>query len=318
MNENTTPEKIVDESINELLNDEINIENATEIATEDTEDSIYFSNGIELTLQKTYDLTSSCDTRFIYLLGPVNCGKTTIETTLYQLFHYGTLGEYYFAGSNTLDAYEQRAFATRINSNASVPVTPRTPVTPEVMFLHLKLWKATQNKFINNLYADISGEIFESTIGNVDLIKVNFPYLKDADVIVNVLDISMVIDKSQRRGAIENLKHQIRTILEANLFNAKTQFQVVFSKYDLITNEAKNFLEEQKRMLESIFNGICLKFYEVAAMPVSEEKFNVGYGLKELLASWNAMQDYKPKNSSIEVSAPMNQLGKRLLGVSYE
>ena len=163
-----------------------------------------------------------------------------------------------------------------------------------------------------------SGELFESTIGNVDLIKANFPYLKDADIIVNVLDISMVIDKSQRRGAIEKLKHQIRTILEANLFNAKTQFQVIFSKYDLITDEAKIFLEEQKKILESIFNGICLKFYEVAAMPDCEEKFNVGHGLKELLASWNVMQEYKLKNSLIEVSAPMNRLGKRLLGVSYE
>ncbi|MFR8599056.1 MAG: TRAFAC clade GTPase domain-containing protein [Clostridioides difficile] len=59
----------------------------------------------------------------LIFIGPAGSGKTTIETSLYQLFQKSSVGGYYFAGSNTIQAYESRSFYTRIRSKEIVPST---------------------------------------------------------------------------------------------------------------------------------------------------------------------------------------------------
>lgn len=46
----------------------------------------------------------------IVLVGPVASGKTTMETSLYQLFQNSPVNDFCFAGSYSLQGFEQRAF----------------------------------------------------------------------------------------------------------------------------------------------------------------------------------------------------------------
>jgi len=312
-------------AIENLLNDDIGTEQEVlnDNIREDDKD-ISLPNGKALTIEQTYHLTASNDTKVIFLIGPVACGKTTIETTLYQLFHDGSIEDYYFAGSDTLDAFEQRAFTTRINSNNNIAETPRTPIGSSEIFLHLKLWNKKSEKTTNFLFSDLSGETFNEAIGNVEKMKENFSFLRYADYIISVLDGDLIVKKDMRLGAIEDMKSLLQTLYDAKLFNAQTKFQIVLSKYDLVLkdtdNDSENFIERQLDSVSNFFfeNSPDMEIFRVAAMPKDDSECHVGYGIKDLLVSWNTGVNKKVTRNNVEVKSEMNKLKYKLLGEKYE
>ncbi len=121
--------------VNELQPIEVvNIENEveavndlSEVQGDDVKLDVYqLPAGSALAMEDTYSITSSEESKFIVLVGPSACGKTTLVTSLYQLFQKEPLGGFYFAGSQTLQGFEQRAFFTRTSSKLSNPQTLKT------------------------------------------------------------------------------------------------------------------------------------------------------------------------------------------------
>src|SRR5258708_13883849 len=64
--------------------------------------------------------------RLIVVAGPVGAGKTTLIATLHDLFQTGKVGDYAFAWSTTLPAFEARCHLSRIHSHRAVPETEHT------------------------------------------------------------------------------------------------------------------------------------------------------------------------------------------------
>lgn len=311
---------------NELLNDEVDTTvDETENNTEDitaSNNNYQIYSGEALSCEQIYQVAAKESTKMIVFVGPIGSGKTTIETTIYQLFHESPMGELYFAGSKTLLGYEQRAFYTRIKSRGGSPVTPRTVVKIDQSFLHLKLWQKDKDLINNFMFADLSGESFESHIGQVDEVKKSFPFMDRADYIVGVIDGGLLAERRKMRSTVSGIIEMIRTFYDAELINEECVLQVVFSKYDLL-NELENIdqiIDKVKKNIEGSFEEKFSKieYFKVAAMPQDTSKFEIGHGLNELLLSWfkkNILEKYKAQKEKFEDLSEFDRLEYKFRGI---
>jgi len=315
-----------DENVNRLINDDIDFTNE-DLSNSDKKGILRLPSGRALTLSETYEITASENTKIIILIGPSACGKTTIETTLYQMFQNDVVGDYYFSGSKTLQGYEQRSYYTRTKSEQNIPTTPRTSRGSEETFLHLKLWNCKTDKYINYLFADLSGEDFENHIASIELMQKDFNFIKSADYIIAVLDGKLLSDKRRRNGTLEEMAQLLRTIFDAGLSTAHTNLQVVTSKYDIIKESllidplVETFITRVKvdlqQRLKPYINEIS--FYNVAAMPDNNTRFEVGHGIKELMDSWSTPQSsmvlsLKNNKRKRNVNSEFDKLYDKILG----
>ena len=313
-------------AFDELLNDEVDTtvdeaeNNIEDIAVSNNNYQIY--SGEALSCDEIYPVAAKESTKMIVFVGPIGSGKTTIETTIYQLFHESPMGELYFAGSKTILGYEQRAFYTRIKSRGGNPVTPRTVVKMDQSFLHLKLWQKDKDLINNFMFADLSGEFFESHIGQVDEVKKNFPFMDRADYFVGVIDGELLAERRKMRSTVSGIIEMIRTFYDAELINQECVLQVVFSKYDLLS-ELENIDQIIAKVKESIEGNFEEKFskieyFKVAAMPQDTSKFEIGHGLNILLLSWfnkNILEKYKARKEKFEDLSEFDRLEYKFRGI---
>lgn len=310
-------EELLEEKVNDIMHDEIEIKrddlsDELDIVLEKNKE-IQLSSGKSLTLTQTYDITAKEETTLVVLVGPSESGKSTIETTLYQLFQRGEVSDYYFAGSKTIQGYEQRSFYTRLASNRSMPSTPRTPRSGEG-FLHLKLWNYKKNKYHNFLFADLSGENLVSSIGDTKSMIKEYEFVKHADFIVAVIDGASISNKKKRNGSLEKIGLLLRTIGDAGLVNERANMQVIFSKHDIVDGRKLDdlmidpFIERVKKKLNGILEGYGkeISYFDVAAMPENSDKFSVGHGVDDLLVSWCEKIDI---NDLIRIDINNRELG---------
>jgi energy-coupling factor transporter ATP-binding protein EcfA2 len=325
------------ENVEVLINDEVETNSSIEdinnevLINDKNKDLFRLPSGRALTLNETYEITASEDTKIIMLVGPSACGKTTIETTLYQLFHNDKVGDYYFAGSKTIQGYEQRAYYTRTRSKQVKPMTPRTSRGVQETFLHLKVWNYKTNNYHNLLFADLSGEDFESHIADVGAMQRDFGFIKSANYIIAIFDGELMSNKKKRNSTFEGMAQLLRTIYDAKIATERTNLQVVISKYDIVEG---NILEdptieafitrkkdELRQRLKTYTNEI--NFYNVAAIPDENTKFKVGYGVEGLLNSWCEKKDsnilsFKNSNREKDMKPEFDKLYRKILGDNYE
>ncbi|WP_113675884.1 TRAFAC clade GTPase domain-containing protein [Vallitalea guaymasensis] len=313
---------IIDDKLVVNIDDELN-----EDQVKYNEGNIHLPFGNTLTLKETFNITAAAKTKTIVLIGPPSCGKTTIETTLYQMFQISEFGDNYFAGSKTILGFEERAYYTRIKSKQSKPETPRTTRGTEE-FLHLKIWNNKTSNYYNFLFADLSGEDIINCIGNVEAMKNDFKLLKNVDYIVAVIDGESIRDKGKRHKVFEETAQLLQTIFDAELINEFTNVQLVFSKYDKI----QEYISEDNMLLDKIKSkktGLIerlknyyseIELFDIAAMPTNEN-CEVGYGLLKLMESWTYVNEDSIKRSNKykgEINNEFNKLYDKLLGGNDE
>lgn len=317
-------------SVSQILNDEVNVVDETvsiekQNSIESDEKYINMLSGEALSIQDTYSVMAKEKTRLIIVIGPSESGKTTLETALYQMFQSGQLENYYFAGSKTLQGYEERAFLTRTNSGRTKPDTPRTSTGVQEQFLHIKVYNVEEETYYNLLFADIAGEDYSNCIANSDEMKKQFPYFKNADFFVALLDGKQIKDKVKRYSIPENLKQMFRTVVDSDLCKTESILQIVTSKYDLIDDDNEENKEEILRYLTQNETSLkryfakyfsIVEFVNIAAMPYVKGKYQCGYGVDVLLETWcrkKALLSEKVRNSKKELTAEFNKLSYKLL-----
>ncbi len=332
-------EKTLDDTTpdNSLLNDDIVINDDSnntdlDLQPENNASNMYrLPSGNALSLEDSYIVTGAEKTKLVVLVGPQACGKTTIETTIYQMFHDGKLNGYCFAGSRTLQAFERRSFHTRIDSNQDLPTTPRTPRSVQEIFLHLKLYDKVSKQYVNFLFADLSGEDFEANRADITLMRNSFEFIKYADYIVAVIDGDRISTKKYRNSTLDSIGELLRTLLEAHLYNCKTNFQILVSKYDIVA-ERINTDENIKNFIDGLNTELLNRLgthlssidrYDVAAMPTTTSNgYTIGHGIKELMASWclglphQRTFEFRVEHASIK--SEFNKLSWKITGDKYE
>lgn len=314
--------------IDSMLSDDIEVSNPENLKEEVTQAGyLPLFSGRALSLQETYNIMASENTVLVVLVGPADCGKTTIETTLYQLFQRSKISNYVFAGSKTIQGYEERAFYTRIASKQDVATTPRTSRGLQELFLHLRLFDDSKKQKTNYLFADLSSEELYAHMANVKSIAQSMPFLKCADFLTVILDGERLINKNQRNGVIEEAATIIRTIFDAGLYSRLTKVQLVISKYDIIKlandSNANQFIENNVKELRALVQNYveCVTFHEIAAMP-KNTSFDMGFGLEKLLLAWKYDPSYHNTNTKYDgdfsLKSEFNKLYYKLAGVVHE
>ena len=310
----------MNEDIN-MTNEENNIdfEEINEITIEDvSEDSINeeqfkpLNLGSELTLKDLYPISCTESSKFLVLAGSNGCGKTTLITAIYQQFLTKQFNRYYFAGSLTLQAFEERAFYNRIQSQQSSPNMKRTATGSLDSILHLRLLDSTTNIIKNILLTDFSGEDFNRVSGDCELAKEEFSMLYQTRMFLLILDGEKILSKRNRNKELQKSIQLFRTFLDAGVLNPKAQVIVVLSKYDLIVENL-----EIDTSLNVFINSILpkisnipsfdsyIKLCKVAAMPERKNHISQGFGIVELLDDFfekenniNHVVDYKSQSQS--------------------
>lgn len=279
--------------LDDILNDEVDIE--SEVEKEQIESSSQYekyqiNSGEALDNNDFYKIAARERTKMMMLVGPVACGKTTMETSIYQMFQRNPVCEYYFAGSRSLQGFEQRSYYTRIQSRGNIPETQRTRLDDTNVLLHLRLWNKNSDEFNNLILADLSGESFTNSIGQVEEIKKKYDFAERADFIIGIIDGEKLCNKRTRNSVVAEITELLRTFYDAEVLNSDCILQIVISKYDLL-REVHNYEEIQKKVksqisgcLSTIFPSI--EYFEVAAMPTNTQQTTIGYGLEQLLLSW--------------------------------
>lgn len=281
------------DTLDDILNDEIDTEVEQEKGEQDillSQNMYQINSGEALSSEDFYNIAAKENTRMLLLLGPVASGKTTMETSLYQLFQMNPVGNYYFAGSKSLQGFEHRAFYTRTKSKGSSPETQRTSIDDNPSFLHLRLRDQANDMISNLILADLSGEVFTTYIGKVASIKEKFYFAERADFIIGIIDGEKLCNKKTKNSVVNEIIQLLRTFLDAGVISDECVLQIVFSKYDLLCKmeNYSDVIEKAKmqinsRLLELVAN---IEYFCVAAMPVTTEEIQIGYGLDKLLQSW--------------------------------
>lgn len=314
--------------VDSMISDDIEVSDSESLKEDELQSGFLpLPSGRALSLQETYDVMASENTSVIVLVGPSECGKTTIESTIYQLFQREKLTNHLFAGSKTIQGYEDRSFYTRINSKQEVATTPRTSRGVQEIFLHLRLLNENKEQRANYLFADLSGEEIQAHIANVGSLTKQMPFLKFADSLTVILDGERLANKHRRNGVIEEASTMIRTIFDAGLYSMSTKVQLVISKYDIIKASddpnINRFIEERIKELQSLIARYIknVTVHEVAAMP-HNSSFAVGFGLESLLSAWDYEPRYLHINSRYEINDPIhsefNKLFYKLGGATHE
>lgn len=287
------------DNINDILNDKVDTGNEPEKDEQSAlalPDTYQINSGEALSCDKFYTIAAKESTKMLLMIGPAASGKTTIETSLYQLFQEKPVENYYFAGSRSLQGFEQRAYYTRTKSKGSVPDTPRTKVGEGPTFLHLRLWNRDNDATTNLIFWDISGEAFSENIGKVDSVKKEFSFAERADYIIGIIDGEKLCSKKTRNSVVSEITQLLRTFYDSGVISEGCVLQIVFSKYDLLIKEEKyeEIIERAKKQINNYLKELNanIEYYCVAAMPVSAKDIQVGYGLNELLQRWCKKREY--------------------------
>lgn len=300
------------EQIIEILNDDIDID----VMREDEDAELFLSNdkyqiysGEALNSSEIYGIAAKESTKMIVLVGPVASGKTTMETSLYQLFQNRPVNDFYFAGSYSLQGFEQRSFYTRIKSKGNEPQTQRTSLEDGQAFLHIRLWNKGNNVISNFILADISGEAFTNHIGQIEDVKISFPFIERADFIVGILDGEKLCNRKTRNSTVSEMVEMIRTFWDAELITDGCALQIIFSKYDIFSkvDDRDSILKKIKQQIAARLSEwfTDIEYYNVAAMPNTVDEYCVGYGLENLLRGWVRKQSSK---GAMKMEEPFSEL----------
>src|SRR5271165_5168132 len=115
--------------------------------------------GIELDEAQVQKMTAERRLRLIVLAGAVDCGKTTLLTTVYEMFLEGPIEKKQFAGCDTFPAFEKKCHLGRTDSGNREEDTGRNTYDgPHPQYVHLKLQNGPKALgHIDFVFTDVSG-----------------------------------------------------------------------------------------------------------------------------------------------------------------
>ena len=135
-------------------------------------------------------LMESRPTCLIGIVGLPGAGKTACLVSAYLLLAKGEFENFSYAGSDTLRAFEEIARGSRtwISGNPPEQITVHTTLSNdrEAGFLHLRLWRDSDDRLFDLLLPDLPGEWSRELIDLNDTERLKF--LKSSSVIWLMLD----------------------------------------------------------------------------------------------------------------------------------
>ena len=229
----------------------------------------------------------------IALVGPHESGKTSLIAGVYDMLQEDKVGNFAFAGSSTLHAFERACHDARTASNRDEPHMERTERGPATYF-HLDLADVSQQRKRTALFANRDGEAYMDTQANPDL-AMSYPELSRCDTLTVLADGMKLLDDSERHQVLNDVCLTIRAFEEAGQTRSWQRLAVVLTKIDAV-RKAENKADSERavrhfeRIVADVRDEFGDKFAVVQAFQVSASpKGDVGErgeGMRDLLAYW--------------------------------
>lgn len=269
----------------------------TDLSTvEKTPEFIDLPQGKELNDVAALDLAKSRPVQWIVLAGPSDSGKTTLLTSLYELFQWRKVEGYAFAGSNTLPAFEERCYLSRRDSGNVMPHTPRTPYKgPHPEYLHLRIRQTEGLRSVRDfLFTDVSGEMFEHARDSTAECK-EMTFLKRAHHFLLFLDSAKGVQQDKRWAMFEDGRSLLRSCVDSAMIPANCMVNIVWSRFDYFAakeadDSHRTFRTQAEEELHRTFDALIprLMFSQIAARPLEAPGLHFGHGVSPLLKQWAA------------------------------
>lgn len=261
-------------------------------------DFIDLPRGKEMNEDAAIAFASSKPVRLVVIAGQVKGGKTTLLTTLYEMFQAGPILGQNFAGSVTLAGLEERCHAARLASQNPTAETIRTTYKgAHPFYLHLKTSPALQPADPTDfLFTDVSGEMFEHAIDTAKECK-ELTFLRRANHFVLLLDGEKAV-RDDKWSMIRNARTLLQSCLDCEMLPNFCAVSVVWSKFDYFEAATPadkaanaNFRENVERDFKQLFahRVHSLKFDQIAARPRRAPVLGFGFGVAALYADWLAV-----------------------------
>jgi hypothetical protein len=176
----------------------------------------------------------------VLFAGAVGSGKTTLLASLLEQFHTGPVGDWSFAGSQTLLGFLQRSFYASLASGKERAHTLRTRMSAiDAPWLHLAL--ANDGLLSSLLLADISGEHFREVAAGGNLGEAT-AIVKRVDLVVHLLDCESFKEVHNRQLAATRFRATVRRMADGGMFKHGVSHVVVLTKADTVSEEALAFI----------------------------------------------------------------------------
>jgi len=263
----------------------------------ETDGIIDLPSGKELNEKAAVKFSGDHHTRLIVLAGPVKGGKTTLLTSLYELFQWGPVADQNFAWSVTLPGFEQKCHQARTASDNPTAETQRTPYAgPDPYYLHLRTAPASgQPPKTDFLFTDVSGEMFDHAVNSEEECKL-LTFVKRAAHLVLLIDGAKVV-QDNRNVVVQKTKSILRCLLDSEMISPFCYVTVVWAKCDYFaTVPPRNrkaiakFREDVEADFITSFSDRLpaerFRFMEIAARPKEDPQMGFGKGVVELFRFW--------------------------------
>ncbi len=255
-------------------------------------DFVNLPSGEELSLAAAELVVAARPTHLIAIAGPVDCGKTTLLTAIYESFQWGNFAGYQFVASDTFPAFERRCFLSRITSGRDEPETGRTPIG-DAAFLHLRVSPEGDSQMVPDLLlTDLSGETFRQARDQSDEGE-RLEFLARADHLVLLIDGKKFAAPRTRWSVVTDSLTILQTFLDNGVLSPVAHIEVLFSKWDFVTASPDLApLEELAATIEKQFRDRFetrvgrLRFGRIAARPRRGSGLTFAHGLDVIFQDW--------------------------------
>lgn len=251
-----------------------------------------------LTLEQAESKLKSQLGKVISFVGPIGVGKTTLISSLYDMFNTCNELPVRFGGSDTLYAFERLCHHSRITSKSTQTNTPRTSVSEGVSFYHLAV-KDENDKKIELLLADRAGEDYTQIVNNIKA-EVTCEEIKRSDIVFFLADASLLGSLETRHQTRRSTIKLIKAIFEKGALGRNTKICLLLTKNDLITGQdAQELLKNEANKIKNEVNNLLyseLTILPVAARPstAATSELRCFKSLLEHVTSSNLFVEKKP------------------------
>jgi hypothetical protein len=270
----------------EELEDEEILEDESPSVVKKLSKKVEVFKGSELNLKEMLLVTQKYPCDFVTILGDLDCGKTTLLATIFDLFQIGQFKKYLFAGSLTQKAFEIRSHLSRMSSGSIKADTERTK-TLDFRILHIVISNSEMSLKKHFLLSDISGETIQLARSSGLAMKEHLGLVRLADHIIYIIDGEKLAG-SEKTAALHDAELFIQSALDNKIFNSETVLNVLISKWDLLEDLASFNLDQV--VINKINRRFSAKLKEInykriASRPHEENStaVDLGFGLQDLI-----------------------------------
>jgi hypothetical protein len=244
-----------------------------------------FHLGNELGAEDAVEIMRARYTHLIGVLGSTDAGKTCLLSSLYLMASGGTLpAGYQFAGSLTLQAFQDRARGVREWQDGKLPAQladhtiltdPRQP-----SLLHLAVREsAGERRRFDLLLTDLPGEWTDNLVLH-SANAASFDFLQRADGIVLVVDGTLLMSE-KRHIELQHMRQFVERLANEVKLSRDIPFVVLVSKSDEIGMQIPGAAAELKEHIESF--GFATTTISAAAFSRTPDETKSGTGVFDAL-----------------------------------